>query len=182
MFALVPLTVWIVMSLARSQRLVYPTSVAAQRAPADKEATRMKKGLRGVQSLPERKNKKAKVLDIIEYPRAAGADHDADDSDDYERMTASVDDDDHHDDDDDDDDNDHEFEPPEVIEAGSSSGAIVAPPVTLPASSSSEPIAPPETPAASSSSAPVVALPPPPVHPAQPLDRAKRKVGILLIC
>ena len=70
----------------------------------------------------------------------------------------------------------------EVIEAGSSSGAIVAPPVTLPASSSSEPIAPPETPAASSSSEPVVALPPPPVHPAQPLDRAKRKVGILLIC
>ena len=179
MFALVPLTVWIVMSLARSQRLVYPTSVAAQRAPADKEATRMKKGLRGVQSLPERKNKKAKVFDIVEYPRALGADHDADDSDEHERMTASGDDDDHHDDDDD---NDHEFEPPEVIEASSSSEAIVAPPVALPASSSSEPIAPPETPAASSSSEPVVALPPPPVHPAQPLDRAKRKVGILLIC
>ena len=171
------------MSLARSQRLVYPTSVAAQRAPADKEATRMKKGLRGVQSLPERKNKKAKVFDIVEYPREPGADHDADNSDEHERMTASNDDD-HHDDDDDDDDddNDHEIEPPEVIEAGSSSGAIVAPPVTLPASSSSEPIAPPETPAASSSSEPVVALPPPPVHPAQPLDRAKRKVGILLIC
>jgi hypothetical protein len=168
------------MSLARSQRLVYPTSVAAQRAPADKEATRMKKGLRGVQSLPERKNKKAKVFDIVEYPRALGADHDADDSDEHERMTASGDDDDHHDDDDDD--NDHEFEPPEVIEASSSSEAIVAPPVTLPASSSSEPIAPPETPAASSSSEPVVALPPPAVHPAQPLDRAKRKVGILLIC